>query len=335
VTAVADGKPYEVTTLRRDVETLGRHAVVAYTTDWAEDAARRDFTMNALYADEAGNLFDYHGGIADLAARRVRFVGDPKTRIREDYLRILRLFRFHAWYGRGEIDAMALTAVSEERAGLQRLSGERIQKELLRLLEADDPTPVLSVMEERGILREIFPSTLQLERLERLVAIDRANGFTPDAVLRLAAMLPGSAKIAFAFAARLRLSNADRDRLVGAADIDERSVPALTPDDARKLIYLTGADAFRDSALLHWAGTGPNLSADDSRWRALVSLASTWRKPVFPLDGNDVMALGVVEGPQIGIMLRDIEQWWIESGFTPDRKTLLGRLEKAVRKPHE
>ena len=179
VTAVSGGKPFEVTTLRRDVETFGRRAVVAYTTDWAEDAARRDFTMNALYADEDGAIYDYFGGLADLEARRVRFVGDARTRIREDYLRILRLFRFHAWYGRGEIDSEALAAAQAEKAGLKLLSGERVQKEVLRLLEAKEPSPAVRVMEQSGILGEILPPGVQTARLERLVAIEAANGFSP------------------------------------------------------------------------------------------------------------------------------------------------------------
>src|SRR6201996_6519457 len=184
VTAVVNGKPLEITTLRRDVSTDGRRATVAFTTDWAEDAQRRDFTMNALYADADGEILDTVGGIADLQAGHVRFVGDPITRIKEDYLRILRLFRFHAWYGKGELDDAALKASAAEKAGLAQLSGERIQKEMLKLLAAENPAPVLRVMAASGILGEILPGDLNIARLERLVTIDANNFFAPDPVLR-------------------------------------------------------------------------------------------------------------------------------------------------------
>jgi len=179
ITAVSGGKPFEITTLRRDVETFGRRAVVAYTTNWAEDAARRDFTINALYADQDGVVFDYFDGLADLAARRVRFVGDATTRIREDYLRILRLFRFHAWYGRGEFDEEALAAATAEKAGLKLLSGERVQKEMLRLLEASDPSPALEQMERAKILAQILPAGFRLPRLKRLLVLSAETLYRP------------------------------------------------------------------------------------------------------------------------------------------------------------
>src|ERR1700722_18860956 len=171
ITAIVGSKFFEVTTLRRDVETDGRHAIVSFSDNWEEDASRRDFTVNAMYASPDGEVFDYFGGLADLAARRIRFIGDPVARIREDYLRILRLFRFHAWYGQGAMDEQGLGAATAERSGLRRLSGERIQKELLRLLAAKNPGPALQAMEKRGILEEIIPGDACLENLKRLVAI--------------------------------------------------------------------------------------------------------------------------------------------------------------------
>jgi poly(A) polymerase len=331
ITAVSGGKPFEITTLRRDVETFGRRAVVAYTTNWAEDAARRDFTINALYADQDGVVYDYFDGLADLAARRVRFVGDATARIREDYLRILRLFRFHAWYGQGELDEEALAAAAAEKGGLKLLSGERVQKELLRLLEAQDPLPALEQMEEAKILAQILPAGFKLSRLQRLVSVQRKNTLPPDAVLRLAALLPDGVAPALRIAETLKLSNAARDRLVQAGDKDERIVAALAPREARQLIYRLGAACLMDQLLLRWAASGGR--ANDAAWRGLLALAMSWKTPVFALDGDDVMAEGIEAGPKIGVLLRDIERWWVEQDFAPDRPALLQRLKEAARRP--
>jgi len=331
ITAVSGGKPFEITTLRRDVETFGRRAVVAYTTDWAQDAARRDFTMNALYAGEDGVVFDYFGGLDDLAARRVRFVGDATTRIREDYLRILRLFRFHAWYGRGELDEEALAAAAAEKGGLKLLSGERMQKELLRLLEAQDPSPALERMETAGILAQILPAGFKRLRLKRLVAVERANALSPDAVLRLAALLPDGVPSALKVAEALKLSNAARDRLVQAGEKDERITAALAPAEERQLIYRLGLACFLDQLLLQWAASGAR--ANDAAWVSLLGLARSWTAPVFALNGNDVMAEGIEAGPKIGALLRDVERWWVEQDFAPDRAALLKRLKEAARPP--
>jgi poly(A) polymerase len=333
ITAIAGGKPYEVTTLRRDVETFGRRAVVAYTVDWKEDAARRDFTINALYAGEDGSLFDYFGGLADLTTRRVRFIGDARARIREDYLRILRLFRFHAWYGRGDLDAEAVNAAIAEKSGLHLLSGERVQKELLRLLEAKAAWPALAVMMNTGILAEILPGNLQPTRLRHLIAIEGTNGLLPDSLLRLAAVLPDDVATARSLADGLKLSNAMRDRIVESAEKDSRIGAKLPALEAKKLIYRFGALRFRDQLLLQWADG--NASSSDPAWRALFTLAQDWQRPSFTLDGNDVMALGIEEGPEIGIHLREVENWWIEQGFAPGRAELLIKLEEAVRRqPH-
>jgi poly(A) polymerase len=332
VTAIADGKPFEVTTLRRDLETDGRFAVIAFTSDWREDAMRRDFTINALYAGEDGAIFDYFGGLDDLALGRVRFVGDAVTRIREDYLRILRLFRFHAWYGKGEIDPPALAASIAEKAGLQRLSGERVQKELLRLLEAKDPIFALRVMESNAILAEILPAGPPIERLERLIAIESANELVPDALLRLATRLPDRTLAARNVAGLLKLSNAARERLLAAAEKDERIVASLDSAAARKLLYNLHTDCFRDQVLLRWAAS--QADAEDAAWRALLTLAKDCKPPVFPLDGNDAIALGCEEGPQIGAVLREVEGWWVENDFAPDRQALLAKLKEAARMPH-
>ncbi len=328
VTAIVRTKAFEITTLRRDVATDGRRATVAFTTDWKEDAGRRDFTMNALYASADGEIFDYFGGVTDLESGRVRFVGDPITRIREDYLRILRLFRFHAWYGRGEIDSAALRAAETEKAGIARLSGERIQKELLRLLDAEDPVPVLRVMAASGILAEILPDALNFSRLEKMVEIDRANFFAPDPLLRLAAMLPDKVSSADEVADRLVLSNVDRERLRDLAAVREKIVLYLSPKEVRKLLYRLGADRFRDRVRMRWAED--QKQSNSSQWLALLAHANAWQPPKFPLSGRDVIAAGVAEGPLVGRILEEVEDWWIESDFTGDEFSLAERLKAVV-----
>jgi poly(A) polymerase len=327
VTAVANGRPFEVTTLRRDVETDGRHATVAFATDWQADAGRRDFTINALYANVDGEVFDYHNGLNDLAAGRVRFIGDAHARIREDYLRILRLFRFHAWYGKGEIDAVALKAAAEEKTNLTKLSGERIAQELLRLLEAHDPVPVLRVMAASSILAELIPGTLDIARLERLVAIDAANFFTPDPVLRLAALLDGH-DTAIKTAERFKLSNKDRARLEDLSTPTEKIVSYLSIREVRKLLYRLERERFRDRVFLRWSeDTKPS---NTMQWRALLALADAWQRPVFPLTGRNVMNAGVPEGPLVGKILNEVEDWWVDSDFIEDEFSIAERLKAVV-----
>jgi len=333
ITAVVRGQPFEVTTLRRDVSTDGRRATVAFTTDWAEDAARRDFTMNALYANAEGEIFDYVGGLADLRERRVRFVGDPRTRIREDYLRILRLFRFHAWYGKGGLDAEAFAAASDEKAGLKLLSGERVQKELLRLLAAKNPLPTLQAMQRVSILAEILPADLQLERVARLVEIETANSRKPDSLLRLAALLPDDPKTARKLSGLLKLSNADKERLIEAAEADTRIEPQLAPRETRQMLYRLGKQCFRDQLLLRWSQARDG--AEKPGWGKLLKLAESWKKPELPIDGRDVMAKGIDEGPKIGTTLRALEQEWIEADFAPDRRALLKRLRETIHQPRK
>jgi poly(A) polymerase len=326
ITAVANGHPFEVTTLRRDVTTDGRRATVAFTTDWAEDAQRRDFTMNALYASADGEVFDYATGLADLEAGRVRFVGDPVARIREDYLRILRLFRFHAWYGKGDLNADALRAAADEKVGLARLSAERIQKELLRLLEAEDPAPMLRVMAASGVLSEILPHDPNIARLARIAEIDAANFFPADAVLRLAALLAVGAGPAVADC--LKLSNADRARTEDLSDAREKIVPYLSVREVHRHLYRLDTQRFRDRVMLAWAADPKSTNAVS--WRALLAMVDSWRRPQFPLTGRDVMAAGVSEGPLVGRVLAEVEDWWVDSDFTDDEFSLAERLKAVV-----
>ena len=328
VTAIAGTHAFEITSLRRDVEADGRHAVIAFTDDWAEDAARRDFTINALYASASGEIFDYATGVEDLIAGKVRFMGDARLRIAEDYLRVLRLFRFHAWYGKGDVDAEGLRAAAEAKDKLKSLSAERIAKEMLRLLEAGNPTPVLRVMAATGILSELLPGALQLPRLERLLEID-ADNFSPcDRVLRLAALLPEDGEAAHAAADALKLSNADRTRLEQALS-GERIAAHLSAKDARRLLYRIGVARFRDKIWLAWAGAPKGANA--IQWRMLLTMADNWQRPRFPLTGLDVMQAGVPEGPEVGRVLAQVEDWWVGGDFASDEGALRDRLRAAIR----
>ena len=326
VTAIANKKPFEITTLRRDVSTDGRRATVAFTDNWAEDASRRDFTMNALYADAGGAVFDPVGGLHDLKAGRVRFIGDAAMRIREDHLRILRLFRFHAWYGKGEIDQTALNACAAARDQITTLSGERVQKEMLRLLEAESPLPVLRTMAASGILSEVLPGQLNFERLDGLVEVDGAAFFTPDALLRLAALITSDEQAA-QIATRWRLSNDDRDRLRSIASSKVKITSYMSIPEVCRTMYRQGQARVRDLVRLRWADD--KNPSHGIQWRALLAIVDSWVKPVFPLSGRDVMHAGVPEGPLVGRVMSEVEEWWIDSNFTDDPFSIAERL-KAV-----
>lgn len=321
VTAVCNHHPFEVTTLRRDVETDGRRAVVAFTTDWMEDAERRDFTLNSLYARRDGTIFDPTGhGVADARAGRIVFVGDAEQRLREDHLRALRFFRFLAWYGQGEPDAAAMAAIRRLKDNVARLAAERISAELLKLLGAPDPRGAVALMAESGVLAVVLPGPLNMARFAALAGLEIAELHETDPLLRLAALLPDDAGQAVATAERLRLSNAERDRLAEALSPPTPSTDA-GPAEARAMIYRLGAQVFRDRAKLVWAEGGEGAGLRDA-----VALADTWQAPKFPLGGAEVMAAGVGKGPEVGRLLRELETWWIEQDFAPDRAALMHRL---------
>lgn len=330
VTAIVDHQPYEITTLRRDVSTDGRRATVAFTTDWAEDAGRRDFTFNALYATREGEIIDLTGGIADLEARKVRFIGDAKQRIVEDYLRILRFFRFHAWYGTGEMDAKGLSACAESKDGIATLSGERIHDELLKLLSAPYPVPVLRAMAATGILAEIVPGPLEIERLARIAEIEDTHLFRePDAVLRLAALIAGGPPDRRqALTRRLRFSNAEAARLTGIDRSDVRIISYLSIREVRRALYRLTPEIFKDKAMLGWAADRKLSNAP--QWRALLALADSWQRPVMELSGHEVMAAGVPNGPDIGRIIAEVEDWWIDSDFIDDKFSIIERLKAVV-----
>ena len=296
ITAVSSGTVVEVTTLRSDVSTDGRRATVAFTTDWSQDAGRRDFTINALYADPySGELFDYFGGLDDLETRTVRFIGEPLQRIAEDHLRILRYFRFHARYGHGDPDAHALEACSQRANDLMALSRERIADELLKMLALDDPTPTVRLMLEQGIFKPVLPEVVEADRLAALVVAEQAAGVAPDALRRLAAILPADQQVAERVAARLKLSNKARKRVSAAAGESLGSGP-------QALAYRLGNETAIDRLLL--AGNPDAVAAIDG-----------WKPPRLPLSGGDLIARGVPLGPEVAKTLRQIEDAWEAAGF--------------------
>lgn len=304
VTAVSGGRPHEVTTLRRDVSTDGRRAVVAFTDDWREDAARRDFRLNALYADRTGEVFDPTGaGVEDALAGRVIFVGEPAARILEDHLRILRFYRFHAWYGRGAPDAEGQAACAAGAEGVARLSVERVSHELMRLLAAPDPVPALLAMHEAGVLSRVLPTASDPIGLKALVPL------SADPLLRLSALLPGDPIVAGAEARRLRLPKGAWSRLEAAAPpLDPAGMDARS---ARALVHAEGGQAAQDRALKALAAD-PGL-ADEAG--VVLEVARTWTPPRLPVGGQDVARLGVAAGPETGAVLKAFEREWVEADF--------------------
>ena len=324
VTVVADGTAFEVTTLRRDTETDGRHAVVAFTTDWPEDAQRRDFTINALSCDANGTVFDFTGGLADIAAGHVRFIGMPGDRIREDYLRILRFFRFTSAYAQGAPDAAGLTAAVALKEGMGQLSAERIGAEMMALFVTPRAGDIAGVMHSTGILRSIVALEADPDCLARFEAIERALGEAPDAIARLAALFPGSAKDAAVLAARFRLSNADAEALAQAADVNITADPSTSEAEARAQLYRFGRQAFGRATRVAWARS--RAPASDPAWRVRSLLATRWSPPKMPFAGTDVLGLGIAAGPRVGRTLRAFEAWWIDAGFPSDRTAQRERL---------
>ena len=317
VTAIVPPRHFELTTLRRDVETYGRRARVAFDADWATDAARRDFTINAIFLDPDGTIHDPVGGLPDLRARRIRFVGDPATRIAEDVLRLLRYYRFEARFGTGGGDTQARAACRATAHLLPTLSGERVQQELIKLLETPDPLAGLQMMQDDGVLAVAVPEARHLDRLRRLMLVQGPA----DPLLRLAALIEVDGEGAVALAERLRFSNVWRDRLRGLSPprpID----PQGNVQTQRRALYRLGLERYRDVAVLIAAEGGMSRN----RVTELLDLARGWTPPAFPLAGRDVIALGIPAGERVGRLLSAVHDWWEEGDFTADRAQCLERL---------
>ena len=334
VTVIASGRPYEVTTLRADIETDGRRARVVFGRDWKADAERRDFTINALYAEADGSIVDFVGGLKDMESRTLRFIGNAETRIREDYLRILRFFRFFAWYGSGRPDAEGLRACARLKEGLARLSAERVWTELKKLLRARDPSRSLLWMRQTGVLTAVLPESEKwgIDAIHGLVAAEGDLGWAIDPLLRLEAILPPDAVRMRTLSERLKLSRAESERLVGwAASATPR--PDLPEGTFAKIVYRGDRQSFEDRLKLALSGARAKALTDDHAlieaggFSRLLSFLGKWRKPAFSFKGSDLRTLGVPEGKTLGDLLVKLENEWVDSGFSLSRDELAERAK--------
>lgn len=319
VTLVVDGQPFEVTTLREDVETFGRKAKVAFGRDWLRDAQRRDFTINGLSVDAEGTVHDHVGGLADITAKRVRFIGDPDARIAEDYLRILRFFRMHASYGAGEPDRAGYLACIRAHDGLAMLSAERVRMEMLKLLVADGAVAAVAAMQDGGLLLPVLGSVAYTGSFEAMVAIERLLGLQADPIRRLAALAVAITEDAKRLAIRLRLTNVETKALDSMGhrwwrlgNMDEQA--------ARRRLYRLGPAQYRDRLMLAWARSGGEF--ERASWRELATLPGRWTAPKFPLKAADFLARGIPEGPSLGRVLARAEDAWLAAGFPLELGTL-------------
>ena len=333
VTALDGEERFEVTTLRHDVETFGRHARVAFTDDWKGDAHRRDFTINALYLDPDGTLHDPVKGLVDLKAGRVRFVGDPETRIREDVLRLLRFFRFQAYYGKQKPDKKALAACAALAPEVANLAAERVWHELSRILIAPNAADILELMAKHGVLRHVLPEARLIGRLRALAKIEKTQKLAPDPVRSLAAASALKPEQAGALARRLRFSRADERELAQLVAHGTRLSPQFDEVARKNALYRYGADDYRGAVLLAWAtvAAAKKMTArDTAAWKKLLDLPKRWPVPAFPLGGMDALATGTQRGPEIGRLLHAVEDWWIAGGFRADRMACVRRLQELV-----
>ena len=332
VTVIAGSQPYEVTTLRADVETDGRHARVVFGTDWSMDAQRRDFTMNALYAKQDGTIVDLIGGLADVETRTLRFIGDAEARIREDYLRIMRFFRFFAWYGRGRPDADGIRACARLKKGLEQLSAERVWAELKKLLSAPDPSRALLWMRQSGVLSVVLPESEKwgIDAIHGLVTAEKDLGWTADPLLRLASIIAPDVVKTESMAQRLRMSKAETKRLLAWA----QTAPinhALSELAITKMAYRGEVSGMKDRLSLALSSARSRaVSEHDALMEAagfsrLLHILNGWQKPVFPLGGSDLVALGFTSGKQLGDVLKQLENEWVDRGFTEEHDALLHR----------
>jgi poly(A) polymerase len=321
ITAVIDGVGYEITTLRQDVETHGRHATIAFTDDWQKDAQRRDFTINALYADATGKLYDYTHGRDDLVARRVRFIGDAHTRIQEDVLRILRFFRFTAWFAH-DVDAEALAACRDLAELIPQLSVERVWHEIIKLLASPDPSVCWQLMLNNDILKQILPEASNIVRLKSLLAVEKKYETPSHALVRFASVLPSNSKTAAAITKRLKLSNRETEKVVTLTTLPATLRGKIDPVPLRHALYEHKPDDVRDALLL--------LTAENATQNidAALAIVSDWEPIHFLIQGADILKFGIPAGPKIGETLHAVEEWWIANDFRPSRDECLAEAKR-------
>ncbi len=317
ITAVIDHVGYEITTLRRDIATDGRHATVAFTNDWQADAQRRDFTFNALYVDSKGQVYDYFDGQKDASDGYIRFIGDAEARIREDVLRILRFFRFTAWFSHKDADASALAACHELAYLIPQLSAERVAKEVLKLLHAKNPLPAWRLMQECDVIKYVIPEATHLDRLEALLKNERTHNQQQSSLTRLAALLPQNREIAISVATRLKFSTKDSEVLSALSLLPALTHEAHTPLLLRRFLYHYGLENTRAALFL-----GTQVISEG------LETIEAWESPVFPLKGQDIVKLGVTAGPRVGDILRVTEKWWVDGNFKADYKASLAYAEQ-------
>lgn len=342
VTALVGSQSFEITTLRKDIETDGRHAQVEFTDDWLEDAKRRDFTINAMSCSPDGDVYDPFDGMPDLAHGRIRFIGLASERVQEDYLRILRYFRFHGDYGRPPANVDAKSACRTYAAKLKTLSAERIRDEFLRIIMVPDPAEICLMMRGLGVLQEILPEAVNVARLRSVAWLANralpADTVTPEPIRRLAALLDPKVgeQGALDVAQRLKLSNKATDQLATLAAPPVTVTPEVPDQELRRLCQRLGGETIRDIALLTWSGEialTPRLPpARTQGWKATIDLADAWQDRVFPLKGRDVLDLGVPPGPAVGTHLETVKAWWESEDFAPDRAACLAKLKSVAGK---
>lgn len=336
ITVITSSRAYEVTTLRADVATDGRRAKVRFGNDWTADAERRDFTINAIYADASGAIHDPVGGLEDIKSRTLRFIGDPAMRIGEDYLRILRFFRFFAWYGDGRPEAEGLKACARLKDGLDQLSAERVWAELKKLLQAPDCSRALLWMRQTGVLTRVLPETEKwgIDAIPGLMNAEREFGWRRDPLLRIEAMVRPDPENMEKLADRLRLSRQEKNRL---QDWGRVPVEALLDDEIAETLYRSGKTPCIDALRLHVASrqsaAGTNGDASDAEMaKQKLQFAETWETPKFPVRGRDILALGVEDGPRVGEILATLETEWIDGRFLPTQAELLERANQLISK---
>src|SRR5258706_8897792 len=327
VTLVVDAHPFEVTTLREDTETFGRKAKVAFGRDWVTDAERRDFTINGLSVDADGVVHDHVGGLDDIFAKRVRFIGDPNQRMAEDYLRILRFFRIHDAYGAGEPDRAGYLACIAARAGLASLSAERVRMEMLKLMIAEGAAGAIIAMADGGLLLPIFGGIAYVGPFQAMISAERLLGLEPSAVRRLGALAVAVTEDARRVATRLRLTNAETKALDSMGHRWWR-LAGMDEATARRRLYRLGADRYRDRLLLAWARAAGDI--DSAQWRELALLPERWRAPKFPLKAADFIARGIAESPVLGQVLALAEDAWLAADFPLDEGALETIADQAM-----